>query len=329
MEYYGTLGPSCADKEILKKMFLEGMTGIRLNLSHGDIDKSNLWIKLFYEVSNDLGIKPALLIDLKGPELRIGKLNNPIILKQNDEILLGEDGIPFPHIVLNALKNKMKILLDDGKILLEVVKINPVILTKVLRGGILYSEKSITLENCILHLPTLTKSDIKNISVAKDYGVTGVMLPFVRDENDLKTLKNALIEAGGNNIKIFAKIENQEGLSKLENFIEYADCIVIARGDLGNSIPLWELPAIQRKISLICKKNKKSFMVVTQLLDSMIEREVPTRAEVSDIFYAVLEGASSLMLTGETAIGKNPVKAMKYLIKTANEGLKVKLKENL
>ena len=168
-------------------------------------------------------------------------------------------------------------------------------------------------------MPTLTDSDLKNIGLAAEYGVTGVMQPFVRNKEDLLTVREALEKAGAAHIEIFAKIENLQGVAALEELLPYCDHVVIARGDLGNAMPLWKLPGMQKEIAAKCRAAGKPFMVVTQMLDSMHERAVPTRAEVLDIYNAVLDGAASLMLTGETAAGKFPVESMEYLVKTGEE----------
>ena len=158
--------------------------------------------------------------------------------------------------------------------------------------------------------------DVENIRIAASCGVTGVMQPFVRSRRDLETVRRALDENGGANIRLFAKIENQMGLERLPEFLETADEIVIARGDLGNAMPLWELPAAQKRIEAQCRKAGKPFMVVTQMLASMEQNPVPTRAEVSDIFNAVADGAAAVMVTGETAVGKWPVEVIRYLSNT-------------
>ena len=189
----------------------------------------------------------------------------------------------------------------------------------VLRGGMLASRKSIALPGLDLHLPPLTAADRDNLALAREYGVTGVMQPFVRCRADLQALREALDENGGTEIRIFAKIENREGVAHLEELLPAADEIVIARGDLGNSGPLWELPALQKTIAAACRSAGKPFMVVTQMLASMERSPVPTRAEVSDIFNAVLDGAASVMLTGETAVGAYPVDAIRYLAQTVRE----------
>ena len=165
----------------------------------------------------------------------------------------------------------------------------------------------------------LFRSDRENLRLARDYGVTGVMQPFVRGREDLEAVRAALDQAGGRDIRLFAKIENLDGVEKLAELIPAADEIVIARGDLGNSGPLWKLPALQKRIAAACREAGRPFMVVTQMLASMEQNPVPTRAEVSDIFNAVLDGAASVMVTGETAVGKHPVAAMEYLAGTVRE----------
>ena len=226
-----------------------------------------------------------------------------------------------------------QILLDDGKILLKVVYAGHAgqeysgsggsrkdsFVLQVIRGGCLESRKSVALPGCVIHTPAMTGDDRENILRAKAYGVTSVMQPFVRSEADLMEVRSALDQAGCQDIRLFAKIENMEGIRRLDELIPKCDEIVIARGDLGNAMHLWELPAAQKRIAAACRAAGRDFMVVTQMLDSMIHRQVPTRAEVSDIFNAVLDGASSVMVTGETAAGDYPVDVIRYLAGTVRE----------
>lgn len=315
LEIYGTLGPSCKDEETLYKMFLSGMTGIRLNLSHVNLEDVQEWIEYFHKAAKRANIVPSLLIDMQGPELRIGKVN--INLKKGTVISVYD--IDMPKHIYEAMKVGQILLLDDGKIKLEVIdeKLNCV----VLQEGLLTSNKSIALPGVEMHLPTLTSRDMQNISVAKKFGVTGLMQPFVRSNEDLIFIKNILKQANSEEIKIFAKIENQSGVDQIESLIPYCDEIIIARGDLGNSVTLPKLPSVQRYLETVCKKYKTPYMVVTEMLYSMQQRPVPTRAEVSDIYNAVVNGASSIMLTGETAAGKYPVEAMKMFVDCANVAL--------
>jgi len=377
MQYYGTLGPACGSVDILVKMFEAGMTGVRMNMSHGNLDENGHWLELLFEAAeqywakkesqmaagsgagdganeaaeklgwtcaNGVTRKPQVLIDLRGPELRLGKLENEFTVVEGEQVPMGKDALPVPQMLVDYAEVGDHVLLDDGKLefVVESVIIGDeaagacapeekqqngrktvtVITTRVLRGGNVKSGKSLAIVGKELPMPTLTESDLKNIGMAAEYGVTGVMQPFVRNQKDLLAVREALSAAGAEHIEIFAKIENMQGVGALDELLPYCDHVVIARGDLGNAMPLWELPRVQKEISAKCRAAKKPFMVVTQMLDSMHERAVPTRAEVSDIYNAVLDGAASVMLTGETAAGKYPVESMEYLVKTAEEARK-------
>ncbi len=319
-EIYGTLGPACSDPGILSEMLQAGMTGIRLNLSHITLKEADSLIQMVADASARTGICPGILIDMQGPELRIGSLKEERILKSGETCLLGAGGIPIPEILTEYLEPGKRLLLDDGKILLFVQEGGGKLWrAEVLRGGSLKSRKSIAIEGTQIPTPAVTEEDRANLREAARSGVRGVMQPFVRNREDLAELKAAMREAGTEGLRILAKIENTEGVKQLDTFLGEADEIVIARGDLGNSMPLWKLPAVQKEISEICRKNHKPFMVVTQMLASMEHSPVPTRAEVSDIFNAVLDGASSVMVTGETAAGEYPVEAIRCLANTVRE----------
>ncbi|MBR5948366.1 MAG: pyruvate kinase [Clostridia bacterium] len=314
---YGTLGPSCKDADTLRRMIEEGMSGVRLNLSHTMLDEASELIEAFHNAALSCGATPELLIDLQGPELRVGELNGPLTLKEGE--LINAQSLEFPKEAKTALLSAPRgtgILLDDGKLLLEKEEAN---LLRVVRGGILESRKSVAIQHISIATPALTQADRRNIARAKEFGVTAVMQPFVRGKADLIEVRGALEASGCKDIRLLAKIENSEGMAALSEIIPFCDEIVIARGDLGNSMPLWELPAAQKRIAEVCRESGMAFMVVTQMLDSMMRRPVPTRAEVSDIFNAVLDGASSVMVTGETAVGKYPVDTILYLVKTARE----------
>lgn len=320
LEIYGTLGPACSDKETLKAMFQEGMNGVRLNLSHTGLEQAADQIETLSMAASELGVKARLLIDMQGPELRVGQMEQPVELEAGQIVCLGKGGIPVPNICLPYIKKGQEILLNDGKLLLEAEEEGEGFVTACVKlGGILKGRKSIALPGTEIHPPALTDSDRENLRLAPQFGVTAVMQPFVRGADDLRELRAELKKAGGENIRIFAKIENMEGIKALDSIMSEADLIVIARGDLGNALPLWELPALQKDISRACLKKGKPFMVVTQMLASMEHSPVPTRAEVSDIFNAVADGASSIMVTGETAVGEYPVRVIEYMSKTARE----------
>ncbi|MCI9176440.1 MAG: pyruvate kinase [Lachnospiraceae bacterium] len=330
-EIYGTIGPACAKQEILTEMFRLGMTGIRLNMSHTELEDSREWTEMITAAAGAAGVRPRLLIDLRGPELRIGNLLEPVKLREGERICLQGMGdeknqselqaeqvrLPAPGQIFDYLQPGQEILLDDGKLKLEITEVSgKTAFGRIIRGGILQSKKSIALPGIRMHLPVLTESDRRNIRNAKSHGVTGVMQPFVQSKEDLQELKRELEDAGASDLEVFAKIENMEGAEHLEELLSHADQIVIARGDLGNSMPLWELPAVQEEIAVKCRNAGKPFMVVTQMLASMEKNPVPTRAEVSDIFRAVQEGAASVMVTGETAAGNYPAEAIRYLANT-------------
>ena len=311
MQIYGTLGPACAAADTLEQMLRAGMTGVRLNLSHVTLPQAQEQLDALQEAARRCGIRPELLIDMQGPELRVGALAAPVTLIEGTAVSLETLALPGP--VCAALTPGQELLLDDGKLLLRVCGFDT---AEVLRGGVLHSRKSVALPGCTVELPPLTESDRRNLALAKSCGVTGVMQPFVRSAEDLRTVRAALNDAGGQDIRLFAKIENQQGLEQLPALIGAADEIVIARGDLGNAMPLWELPAAQKRIAARCRAAGRPFMVVTQMLASMELNPVPTRAEVSDIFNAVLDGAASVMVTGETAVGRHPVAVIRYLVNT-------------
>ena len=313
MDFYGTIGPACADAGMLRQMVDAGMTGIRMNLSHGSLAEHTDWLALIHSA----GVR-QLLIDLQGPELRIGRLSAPLSLPEGGTLCLGSGGVPCPAALIGAAAPGQQLLLDDGKLLVQVEQnTGNALQCTVLRGGVLQSRKSIAAPGLCVEMPTLTEEDLRNLRAAPGCGVTGVMLPFVRGRQDILALRQALHAAGAEKIRIFAKIESLAGVRALPDFLPLVDEVVIARGDLGNAMPLWELPRCQKQLSAACRAAGVPFMVVTQMLDSMCTRAVPTRAEVSDIYNAVLDGAQSLMLTGETAAGQYPVQAMEYLVRTA------------
>lgn len=320
LDIYGTLGPKCADAETLEKMIRNGMTGMRLNLSHGTLWETAPQIKALREAERRSGRTVKLLVDMQGPELRIGKLAEPLTLTAGETVRLKDGPVPFPETVFPFLNGGQEILLDDGKLLLRVTDDNR---AAVIRGGTLAGRKSIALPAAGIYPPTMTEDDLANIRDAKAFGVSGVMQPFVRSASDLRAVRNALDEYGCGDVRLFAKIENLDGVRNLDDLIPECDEIVIARGDLGNAVPLWELPALQKQIAAKCREAGKPFMVVTQMLASMERSPVPTRAEVSDIYNAVLDGASSVMVTGETAVGEYPVEVIKYLANTAKEAEKI------
>lgn len=358
IEIYGTFGPSCKSQEILEEMIRLGLTGMRLNLSHTTLEKSKDYIENYKLAAKKLGVTPQILIDMQGPELRIGDMDEMILaeadvveldskeMKAIEAVEVGRDvenmdageenpaksrgnrgskkqRIPIPQMVKKALKPQMEVLLDDGKIRIRIEEMkDESVFAKVITGGRLKPHKSIKIVDCDVPMPVLTPHDINNLKKAGEYGVTALMQPFVFSGKDLEKVRFVLKEEGIEGLQIFAKIENKKGMENLETILPKADMIVIARGDLGNDMPLWELPSVQKNIEKMCKYHRKPYMVVTQMLASMEQNPIPTRAEVSDIFHAVYHGADAVMVTGETAVGNYPVEVIRYLANTVREALK-------
>ena len=324
VEIYGTLGPSCADAATLARMIDAGMTGIRLNLSHTTLREAQPYLDAVRAAERETGRRIGRLLDMQGPEIRVGRLREPMTLREGERVRLGEGGIPLPEEVLRAVTKEQSILLDDGKLRLRAESTGCAV---VERGGVLRSRKSAALPGVEIALPAMTAQDRENLALAPSCGVTAVMQPFVRSADDLTAVRAAMVACGGSPIRLFAKIENRRGVDALSQLLPYADEIVIARGDLGNAVPLWELPAEQKRIAALCRENATPFMVVTQMLTSMEHSRVPTRAEMSDIFNAVLDGAASVMVTGETASGEYPADVIRYLT-LAVRAAETFLKEN-
>ena len=315
---YGTLGPACADTDTLRALLRAGMSGVRLNLSHGTLAESAGWIAALRRAEETEGASCDLLIDLQGPELRIGALAAPLTLRTGDELTLGA-AFPVPPCLRGELLRGDELLLDDGALSFRVLDGENMI-CRVERGGTLSSRKSLAVAGRELPAPALTEMDRENLRHAGKYGVTALMQPFVRGADDLRAVRAALRETGAEDLKIFAKIENQTGLHRLDEIIPLADVVVCARGDLGNAMPLWELPRAQALITRKCRAAGREFMLSTQMLHSMHHAAVPTRAEVTDVYQAARSGASYLLLTGETAVGEYPVEAMTYFAKIAANG---------
>ena len=320
MRYYATLGPSCCDTAALAALLRRGVTGFRLNLSHTPLAARTDWIDALHEAERKTGLRAQLMIDLRGPEVRIGDMPAPLPLAEGAAVTLGAY-IPVDGDVLDALCPGMTVLLDDGAMALTVVDGG---VCRVTRGGTLTGHKSLTLEGVDLRRPALCEADLADLSQAAALGVNAVMQPFVRSAGDLRVVRQTMAENGLADAELFAKVENQPGLDALPDWLALCDVVTIARGDLGSSLPLERLPAAQKHIAALCRSRGKPFLVVTQLLHSMIDHPSPTRAEVLDIYNAVLDGADCLMLTGETAQGRYPLDSADWLIRVAQEAEKVR-----
>lgn len=317
MDYYGTYGPSCSTIEVIDQLAKSGMTGLRYNISHASLASTADFCRELNAYCKATHRSLKQVIDLCGPEVRIGVMPESMMLEEGDVLLLGES-VPVQGEVLEALEVGDVVLLDDGKIEGVTVESHKTCAAlKITIGGLLHSRKSLKIRGKLVNLPVVNPSDRESLVLAKALGITGVMQPFARRGEDLIRLRSELTRLGLGELKVLAKVENRDGVEALADLLPHCDEVVIARGDLGNDVPLWELPSIQKRVARVCRDNGVPFMVVTQLLDSMITRPKPTRAELSDVYNGVLDGCASLMLTGETANGAYPVEAITYLVKTA------------
>lgn len=322
MKTYATLGPCCARPELLSAMLAAGLTGFRLNLSHGDLRSQRPLTDAVAEAVRLSGRPAELIIDLRGPELRCGPLERPLSLSPGDTVTLGRD-VPLAADILSAIAPGQTLLLDDGALELTTRESVPGgVRCRVERGGLLGSHKSITLPGVELSRPALSSRDIEDLRHAAEQGVTAVMQPFVRRRSELLEVRAALAALGLSHFTLFAKVEDRQGWQALPDWLDACDVVTIARGDLGSDLGLLQLPAAQKAMSVCCRRAGKPFLVVTQLLDSMTHRPTPTRAEVLDVYNAVLDGASALMLTGETASGDYPLESVRWLLDIAAQAVR-------
>ena len=318
---YATLGPACCERNLLAQMLERGLTGFRLNQSHKTLPECREWTEELKEAARMTGVKPELIIDLRGPELRLAALPSPVAVADGEAVRFGEGGIPLDGDILAALTVGQEILVDDGAIVLVVEAVSAAgALCRCVQGGLIEGRKSLTLPGLDIVRPAVSKADLDDLAVAREYGVTAVMQPFVRQRSDLEQVREALHRFGLSDFKIFAKVEDAVGVENLTEWMDLADVVTIARGDLGSNLPLPELPRAQKRIAKLCRERGQDFLVVTHLLQSMIHSPVPTRAEVTDIYNACLDGAAALMITGETAQGKHGLAAVEMLLAVAKIG---------
>lgn len=320
-----TIGPSSAKEDILKKMIRSGVNVIRFNMSHADQETHDKWIDLTRKISKETGREVGILIDLQGPKIRIAKFKTgEIFLKKNDKFVLDSDydknngnekivGIDYPLAV--DLRKKHILLLDDGKLELEVEKVEAnKIYTKVLIGGVLKNNKGINLQGGGLSANPLTIKDISDLEFAVNKNVDYIALSFVRNKQDIVDIKQKLLNYNSN-ANVIAKIERIEAIENLKEIIKASDAVMVARGDLGVEIGFAELPAVQKEIIELSNELNKVVITATQMMESMIANPVPTRAEVSDVATAIMQGTDAVMLSAETASGQYPVQVIEHMAK--------------
>lgn len=321
-----TIGPATSSVDMLTQLVNAGMNVARLNMSHGDHDFHSTVIERIKSLNQTLGRAIAILVDTQGPEIRTGDRNSDLNLSTGDIVSVvarGTADVEASSIQVNYddlihdVNVGDKITVDNGLINLEVLeKLPPIINCRVVDGGVLKSKKHVNLPGIRVNLPAITEKDKRDIELAKKYEVDFIALSFVRNSKDIDELRQ-LLGDDGRTIKIIAKIEDQEGLTNLESIIQVSDGIMVARGDLGVEIAIEVLPRVQRRIVRQCAIHGRRVIVATHMLESMIENPLPTRAEVTDVANAVYEEADAIMLSGETTIGKYPVRCVEMLDKIA------------
>lgn len=320
-----TVGPSCDSQEMLEKMILAGVSVFRFNMKYGTHDWHSTRMARLKKAYLKLGRPVAILMDLQGPEVRIGELKDgKIALKNGEKVYLaaknvnkGKTIILEPKI-LEKIFPGQKILIADGFFELKAIKKEKeTVMTEVIEGGILESKKNITLPGIKIDLPTLVERDLKNISLAAKEDVDFFALSFVRNKEDILTLKKVIKEK---NLKaeVIAKIEQQEAIQNFEEILDVSDGIMVARGDLGVQLPMEKVPYYQKLIIQRCRDAAKPVITATQMLESMVENPRPTRAEVNDVANAVYDNTDALMLSAETASGKYPLKAVETMVNIAS-----------
>ncbi len=318
-----TIGPASAPKEVLREMFQHGVDVCRLNFSHGSYDFYRDLIKNIRELDEELGLHTSILADLQGPKLRVGEMENGSIdLPEGSELVIGTEdvlgkpgkvSITYPQFPQDV-KVGERVLLDDGKLALEVVSTDgrSTVVTKVLHGGKLGSNKGVNLPNTKVSLPCLTEKDLQDLDFALEHNVDWVGLSFVRNADDIVQLKE-IIAREKKHARVVAKIEKPEALKVIDDIIEVADALMVARGDLGVEIPMERVPLAQKDIIRRCLVRHRPVIVATQMMESMITSITPTRAEVNDVANAVLDHADAVMLSAETSVGKYPVEVVKAM----------------
>ena len=323
-----TMGPRTMDKIILKELIAGGMNVARFNFSHGSYEEHAERIALVRQVSEQLGIPVALMLDTKGPEIRTGLLKDgkKVSLEQGKEFTLyteereGDEtgcSITYQQLVYDVRKGDT-ILIDDGLIGLEVQRVSADKIECIIKnGGELGERKGVNVPTVKIHLPGVTQKDREDILFGIEQGVDYIAASFVRNSDCIMDIREILEDNHGRDIGIIAKIENAEGVENIDEILDAADGIMVARGDLGVEIPADQVPHIQKKIINKCNRKCKPVVTATQMLDSMIRNPRPTRAEAGDVANAIYDGSDAIMLSGETAMGKYPVEAVRMMAKIA------------
>lgn len=327
-----TLGPASRDEETLQAMFDSGMNVGRLNFSHGAHEYHKETIELFRKVRDKNKIPAAIMLDTKGPEIRIKNFKHgKAFLEDGQEFTLyaqekegDEKGVSVTYEKLSEeLSSGNRVLLDDGRISLEVIKTEGKdVVCRVISGGEISDKKGINIPYVHINLPFLSEQDEKDLIFGVEMNVDFVAASFVRSADDVIQMRKFLDYYGGHDIKIISKIENMDGVKNFDEILLHSDGIMVARGDMGVEIEYEKLPGLQKRFIRKCYESGKMVIIATQMLESMIHNLTPTRAEITDIANAVFDGTSAIMLSGETAVGDHPAHVVQVMAKIAQQAEK-------
>ncbi len=331
-----TIGPATSSPEVLRKLILAGATTLRLNFSHGTHDDHLASIRLIRQISFELDQPVGILQDLQGPKIRLGKFaDGPIVLKNGDPFTLTNKIIPGTQTISSVtydslteeVPNGSTIMLDDGKVEMVVVEVNKEtqeLHCKVVVGGPLSNNKGVNFPGVYLSIKALTDKDRQDLMFGLDQGVDWVALSFVRNPADIIEIKE-LIANAGKEIPVIAKIEKHEAIEQMEEILELCDGVMVARGDLGVELPAEQVPRMQKRLIATANRMGIPIITATQMLDSMVSNPRPTRAEISDVANAILDGTDAVMLSNETAVGSFPIEAVETMARIALETEKEEL----
>lgn len=324
-----TIGPASSSRETIQEMVRRGMNVARLNFSHGSYSDHSQMVALLRSVSEELDTPITILQDLQGPKIRVGilpdegielKVGGKLTLVPQSEAkqTLSTVAIDYPYLAQEAQPGS-QILIDDGLLELEVIAVDgQAVVCKVVEGGILKSRKGVNLPSLNLRLPSMTEKDQKDLEFGISQGIDWVTLSFVRQAEDIKFLKQFLKEHNAEDIPVMAKIEKPQAIANLDEIINECDGLMVARGDLGVEMKPEKVPLLQKEIIRKCNLKNIPVITATQMLDSMMHNPRPTRAEASDVANAIIDGTDAVMLSGESAVGKYPLRAVAMLAKIAS-----------
>lgn len=319
-----TLGPACSTREIIKDMIEAGVNVFRVNFSHADYEDVKNKISIIRGINEEFGYTTGILGDLQGPKLRVGVMEDGVVVNDGDLITFttAEDIIGTSKKVFMKYQNfpndvnpGERILLDDGKLIFEIVSTDKKseVVARVIQGGELKSKKGVNLPNTKISLPAMTEKDIADAIFAIEMKLDWIALSFVKTPRDLQDLQELIAKHSEYKIPIIAKIEMPEALENMDRIVAYCDALMVARGDLGVELPAHEVPLVQKELIRRAKTARIPVIVATQMMETMITSLTPTRAEVNDVANSVMDGADAVMLSGETATGNYPVQVIQKM----------------